>query len=204
MLKGVDIAILGLGGALAALWMALYAVGRGHAGMFKPLRGRGYPLRELYFVGYAAMGLLRYGYKSRRARRSRHAFEALYGQRYAEYYVRVTYAQCVTEALTAAVLAAVLYGLSGDAAAALVVLALGGAGWYGCATAPDRQLSRRAEEMRRDFGEVITKLALLTNTGMILREAWEETANTGQACLYAEMRRAVEDMRNGASETDAL
>ncbi|MDR1299196.1 MAG: type II secretion system F family protein [Oscillospiraceae bacterium] len=204
MLNGIDIAILGTGGALAVLWLALYAAGRRYAGMFKPLGGREYPLHEVYFVGYAAMMLLHYGYKSRRDRRSRRAFEVLYGERYAEYYLRVTYAQCATAALTAAVLAAVLYGLAGDAAAALALLALGGAGTYICATAPDRRLSRRAEEMRRDFGEVITKLALLTNSGMILREAWEDAADTGQTCFYGEMRRAVEDMRNGASETDAL
>jgi tight adherence protein C len=204
MLKSIDMAILGSGGALTVLWMALYAFGYKHAAIFKPLEEREYPLRALYFVGYEVMVLLRYGYKSRRDRQRRRAFEALYGERYAEYYLRVMYAQRTTIALTAAVLATVFYGLTGDAASMAILLGLAGFGWYYLGTATDRHLLNRADEMRRDFGEAISKLALLTNSGMILREAWENVAYTGRTRLYAEMQRAVEEMRNGVPDADAL
>jgi tight adherence protein C len=204
MLGAGDIVIFGIGAALTVVWLALYALGRGHAGMFRALSEREYPLREVYFVGYAAMGLIRYGYKSRRDRRVRRAFEVLYGERYAEYYLRVSYAQRVTVALTASVVSVAVYGLTGDAAAMAVLLIFSALSWYYFGTATDRRLAKRAEDMRRDFGEAISKLALLTNSGMILREAWEDVANTGQTQLYAEMRRAVEEMQNGVPEADAL
>ena len=39
---------------------------------------------------------------------------------------------------------------------------------------------------------------------MIMREAWEEVAYTGDTALYKEMQRAVDEMKNGFSEIDAL
>lgn len=46
-----------------------------------------------------------------------------------------------------------------------------------------------------DFSEVVSKLALLTNAGMILREAWELTANAGEGIFYEEMQTAVAEMK---------
>ena len=49
----------------------------------------------------------------------------------------------------------------------------------------------------------MSKLALLVNAGMILKEAWIKVSETGEGELYDEMRRAVEQMNNGVSEVDA-
>lgn len=58
--------------------------------------------------------------------------------------------------------------------------------------------------MLRDFSEVISKLALLTNAGMILKEAWEKVAFNGETIIYKEMQKSVEDMNNGMSEVEAF
>jgi tight adherence protein C len=58
--------------------------------------------------------------------------------------------------------------------------------------------------MLSDFSNVVSKLALLTNAGMIMREAWEEVAYTGETSIYKEMQRSVDEMKNGVSEIDAL
>ena len=39
---------------------------------------------------------------------------------------------------------------------------------------------------------------------MIVREAWEEVAYTGNSIFYIEMQKAVDDMKNGFSEADSL
>ena len=44
----------------------------------------------------------------------------------------------------------------------------------------------------------------MTNAGMILREAWEEVAFTGEGTLYEEMQRSVAEMNNGVAEADAF
>ena len=58
--------------------------------------------------------------------------------------------------------------------------------------------------MLHDFSNVVSKLALLTNAGMIMREAWEEVAFNGETTLYKEMQQSVQEMQNGVSEIDAL
>lgn len=58
--------------------------------------------------------------------------------------------------------------------------------------------------MLSDFSEMVSKLALLTNAGLILREAWEMVAYNGESDLYKEMQMSVEDMRNGESEITAI
>ena len=58
--------------------------------------------------------------------------------------------------------------------------------------------------MLSDFSNVVSKLALLTNAGMIMHEAWEEVAYTGETEIYREMQITVDQMNNGVSEADAL
>lgn len=47
-------------------------------------------------------------------------------------------------------------------------------------------------------------MALLTNAGMILREAWQEVAFAGTSTIYTEMQTTVNEMNNGVSEIDAM
>jgi tight adherence protein C len=64
-------------------------------------------------------------------------------------------------------------------------------------------INQREEEIIRDFVEMVSKLTLLINAGMITREAWTEISNTGSGTLYEEMQNAVVEMQNGVSEIDA-
>ena len=58
--------------------------------------------------------------------------------------------------------------------------------------------------MMSEFSDVVSKLALLVSSGMILREAWERVAYSKEGVIYQEMRRSVIDMQNGAAEVDAI
>ncbi len=49
--------------------------------------------------------------------------------------------------------------------------------------------------MISDFSEVVSKLALLTNAGMIMQDAWEYVANTNNTTIYQEMKRTVDEMK---------
>lgn len=196
--------VFGIGALVLLLWMILYIKGYKNAALFESLEEKEYPLKEIYFVGYAAMELTGYQYKSKHDRKLRKEIEVLNGRKFADFYLRVIYAQKVTIALTLAVLAFVVYGLANDVTVLVVVLAFAALAYYYFGTATEKKIFKRSEEMLRDFSEVISKLALLTNAGMILREAWREVAYTGETVLYTEMQKAVDEMDNGVSETDAL
>ena len=55
-----------------------------------------------------------------------------------------------------------------------------------------------------EFPNAVSTIALLVNSGMILREAWREVSLSSESELCLEMRKVNEEMDNGVSEIDAL
>lgn len=193
-----------IGGVFLAAWLILYAKGMKHASLFEGLEEKEYPLKEVYFVGYEALNVMKYAYRSKNDRRLRKELSILYGEKYADYYLRVIRSQQLTFGLTLTVLSFAMYGLANDLMALAVVLVFAGVAYYYFGTVARERILKRSEEMMSDFSEVISKLALLTNAGMIFREAWEEVAYTGNRALYLEMQAGVEEMNNGYGEVDVL
>lgn len=196
--------IYGAGSIILVVWIVLYLLGYKHADLFNYLEEKEYPLKEIYFVGFTLMTIIKYPYKSKHDRKLRKEISILYDEKYADYYLRVIYSQKITMALTIAILSFVLYGLANDTGVLVVMLVFSGLAYYYFGIATEKKIFKRSEEMLRDFSDVTSKLALLTNAGMILREAWAEVAYTGTTTLYVEMQKAVDDMKNGVSEVDAL
>ena len=194
----------GIGALLLAVWMFFFLAGLKHASLFDALDENEYPFKEIYCVGYAVMEMSGYQYKSKADRKLRKELSILYGEKYAEYYIRVIYAQKTSLAMTLLMLAVPLYGLANDILAAVVVVMFAGVAYYYFGTLTSEKILKRSEEMLSDFSTVVSKLALLTNAGMIMREAWEEVAFTGDSPLYKEMQIAVGQMHNGVADVDAL
>ena len=204
MLSVLDFIIYGFGALLLLGWMLFFFAGLKHANLFDSLIEKDFPLKEIYFVGYAIMQMLNYQYKSKHDRKLRKEISVLYGEKYADYYLRVIYAQKVTMAFTIATLAVPMYGFANSMAATVVVIAFAAVAYYYFGTVTEKKILKRSEEMLSDFSNVVSKLALLTNAGMIMREAWEEVARTGETTIYQEMQKTVDEMNNGVSEIDAL
>lgn len=204
MLSLADIIIFSVGGFILAIWLLFFFRGLKYASLFDGLDENDYPFKEIYFVGYAVMETIGYQYKSKGDRKLRKELTVLYGSKYCEYYLRVIYAQKVTLAFTLLCLAVPLYGFAEDILASAVVLMFAGLAFYYFGTLTTEKIMKRSEEMMADFSDVVSKLALLTNAGMIMREAWEEVAYTGETALYKEMQKAVDEMNNGIAEIDAM
>ncbi len=198
-----DIVIIALGFVALAVWIMFYLKGLKYAEMFEPLDSKAFPLKDIYFVGYAVMETIGYKYVSKTDRRLRQETEILYGEKYAEYYIRVIHAQQTTLAMTLFVFSFIFYGLAQDVAAMAVLMGFAGFVYYYFGIVTTRLIAKRSEEMLGEFSEIVSKLALLTNAGMILKEAWELTAYNGESTLYKEMQATVIDMNNGMSEIDA-
>lgn len=199
-----DYVIFGLGALMTALWVVFFFAGLKDAGLFESLEEKDYPLKEVYFVGYAILNMIHYRYKSKNDRKLRKEISVLYGEKYADYYLRVIYAQKVTMAFTLAVFAFAFYGLADSVAAMMILFLFAGTAYYYFGTLTSKKILERSEELLCDFSNVVSKLALLTNAGMIMREAWEEVAYNGETTIYVEMQKSVADMNNGMSEIDAL
>lgn len=204
MLEIKDYIVFGIGTVLLGIWLVLFFTGLKYASLFDALTEKEFPLKEIYFVGYAALELVHYSYKSKHDRKLRKELSVLFGEKYAEYYLRVIHAQEITMSLTLAILGFALYGVADDIAVLVVLLIFAGLAYYYFGTLTEKRILKRSEEMLRDFSNVVSKLALLTNAGMILREAWTEIAFSGETTIYREMQTSVEEMNNGISEIDAI
>lgn len=204
MLEVQDYIVFGIGLVLLGIWLALFFTGLKYASLFDALSEKEFPLKEIYFVGYSALELVHYRYKSRHDRKLRKELSVLFGEKYAEYYLRVIHAQQITMSLTVAILGFAIYGVADDILVLAILLMFAGLAYYYFGTLTEKRILKRSEEMLRDFSNVVSKLALLTNAGMILREAWTEIAYTGETTIYREMQTSVEEMNNGISEIDAI
>ena len=196
--------MVGAGVVALVLWLIFYFAGLRHRSMFDVLEEKEFPLKEIYGLGYAVLALFRYSYKSKGDRKLRQQLAVLYGDQYCEYYLRVIHAQQITWAFSVFVLAFAFYGLSSELLASVVVFGFAGLAYYYSGTITAKKIRKRSDALIHDFSEVVSKLALLTNAGMILREAWQEVAFAGQGIIYQEMQTAVNDMNNGVSQVDAI
>ena len=65
------------------------------------------------------------------------------------------------------------------------------------------KLTARRQEIVLDLPQALSKLTLLVNSGMVLRDAWKKVSITGERALYQEMQNANLEMENGVMEIDA-
>lgn len=200
----LDIVVLLIGLLILGAWLFFYFKGKQYEDMFVGLNQEDFPMGDIYFIGYAITEMLNLDYRTAKARRLRKSLSVLYEQKYADYYIRVVYAMQFTMALTVAAFAAPMYFIANNLILFVFVLGASGVVYYYYGIAMEDKIKERSDEMLSDFSEVVSKLALLVNSGMILSEAWERAAYSGEHTIYMEMRKSVEGIRNGASTADAL
>lgn len=203
-LELMDWIIVGAGAISLLMWLCLYFAGLKYNAMFDVLDEKEYPFKEIYGMGYAVLEMFKYRYKSKGDRKLRQQLEVLYGEKYSEYYLRVIHAQQITMGLTVFALAFSFYGLTSEILACVIGLVFAALAYYYFGTTTAKKILTRSDELLHDFSEVVSKLALLTNAGMILREAWQEVAYAGTGVIYTEMQISVDEMNNGVADIDAI
>ena len=194
--------ILGL--IFTIFWIFLFFKGKKNATLFQGLDEKEYPLKDIYFVGYELLELIKYNYRTKYDRRLRKEISVLKDDKYADYYIRVTRAQQVTLWYTLFTMSFAMYGLAGSMAAVAIFIMFAFVAFYYYGTSASDKIKKRSEELLSDFSNVVSKLALLTNAGLIMRDAWADVAYNGDTTLYKEMQISVDEMKNGVSETEAI
>lgn len=200
----IEIIIMSIGCIVTLFWLFIYMKSLKYAPMFDGLNEKEFPLKELYCTGYCMLEMIHYSYKTKKDRKDRDKLEILYEPKYADYYLRVGRSQQLTISALLIVLAFPLYGLADDVIMLGLLFMFAGLAYYYYGRLVTEKIGKRTEAMIDDFSEVVSKLALLINAGMILREAWEKIAFSGEGDLYLEMQKAVDNMNNGISEKEAV
>ena len=65
-------------------------------------------------------------------------------------------------------------------------------------------LENRTKECEYELPEVVSTMAVLVNSGMMLRDSWNMIAANGTGEFYRLMRKASKKMENGISDADAI
>lgn len=163
-----------------------------------------YRFSELFFAGFGIMKLLHIDTKSEKARKRIKEISEVQGKKYAEYYYYVIQGAKWTYGFAALTFFCILGAMANSAMALLLGAVLAGLlMWYVEERMNDR-LEERREQLIADLPQMLSKLTLLVNSGMIMREAWGKVAYGSDRVLYQEMQLTVKEMQNGVSDLEAF
>ena len=198
-----SLVIMGIG-TLVTIFFLVMLITSGKYDMYlETLDSKEYPFFQLYGVGFRINDLIGMDFSRKSERKRRQHLALLKGDQLAEYYLRVNAAERTTFASLCIVASFILYGISQEIMILVILIGFGALAYYYVSTIPEETVKKRTGAILDEFADVVSKLALLVNAGMILKEAWEMIAYSGEGELYDEMRLVCENINNGMSEIDA-
>ena len=189
------------------LFLVNLARGKQYGYMVESLDGGEYFLKELYVVGFSLNDGKIFKLRGKMERNLKKQAKLLWGDRYYEYYANLAWAQFLSLTL---LVVSVGFSLSGflktEQLPILLILVLFfvAAFWNLSLSRMKEKVQQRREACEAEFPNMVSKLALLINSGMVLREAWRVTAYGKEGTLYTLMKQACEDMENGESDIGAI
>lgn len=203
------IVCLAIGSVLAAVYcLILLTSGKKYEQMVQPLIGSEYRLPELYTFGFALLGMFKKGpfkhsFSSKTELKRRKCISILKGDQYTDYYLQVEYAKRVSLVAPIVIASFFIVPFAEEVLTCPLMLIIAGALYAYIGREPQKKIDERAEIMLSQFPDIVSKLALLINAGMIMRQAWEKVAFSGDSIIYEQMRLVCSNLNNGMSETEA-
>lgn len=162
-----------------------------------------YYLSEMFYIGFQIMEIIHFNMRSDSSRRKIKMMSEVYGKKYAEYYYYVLVGGQITYIVTVIPLVFLLALLANNPTALLMGVAVAGLFvWYLSESFKDKLTARR-EKILSDFPQMLSKMTLLVNSGMLLRDAWNLIAYQGNSVLFTEMQLTATQLENGVTEMAA-
>lgn len=162
-----------------------------------------FQMSELLCVGFSVMRILHISTKTRAAQAKIREVAEIKGKKYAEYYYYMLLGAKTTYTYTIVIVVMLLSAMSNNKGLLFMGLIVGGLLILYLDLALFDKLTARRQEILQDLPQVLSKLTLLVNSGMVLRDAWKRVSITGERVLYQEMQNTNLEMENGVAEIDA-
>ncbi|MCI5655428.1 MAG: type II secretion system F family protein [Candidatus Pseudoruminococcus sp.] len=172
--------------------------------MTEGLSGDDYPLKGTYGIGFAWSSMKLFALRDRMREELIGQAKLLQDPQYAEYYAEVAWAQAITFAHISFTLGFLLSGMFDFTLFAFIGIAFGAFSVYYFLNNMKNILKKRSEECVYELPEIVSNIALLMNSGMVLKDVWQIVADSKEGEIYTLMKSSCEDMRNGMSEKDAI
>ena len=193
-----------LGSVLLVLLIIKMSKGKKFDGSLEALEDADFPLKAFYGIGFSWNEGKLLNLKGKIRHTLVNQAKLLYDPQYAEYYATVVWAQVISVVHLSLCAGFVLAGAFDFPFFILVgVLCAAVFGFY-FFTRMKEELKRRQAECVTELPEIVSTMALLMNSGMVLRDAWKKVAYGKEGTVYTLMRESCTDMQNGMSEIDAI
>lgn len=206
----LQIILLSIGTVASVLFLIFMVRGKQYDGLIEGLPDEGYSDKELFAVGYTMQELPIFSMNGSIGKKLMAEANILYPEnnaRYAEFWARLYWAR--TLSLSLMIIAFVFCMASWmEGASALLIVAfavLGAVAFYDAgANEMGKRIKKRSEACVMEFSNVVSKLAMLMNCGMIMKDAWFIVANSKEGEIYGLMREACNEMNSGKSAAEAV
>lgn len=162
-----------------------------------------FQMNDFFCIGFSLMALLHINTKSGRAKTRIKEIGEIKGRRYAEYYYYILQGAKYTYAFTIFLVMFLLAVLVNSLEALLLGIIFSVLAVAYLELSLQDKITERRREILMDLPQVLSKLTLLVNSGMVLRDAWKRTAFTGKRVLYKEMQNTTLEIENGVMEIEA-
>lgn len=197
--------------ALVLLWLFLFLRYRSrYNSILDKADPKIFTLKELYFVG---LGLIEMHERMKRKKitTSDKAVEKIrelaevFGRNQAELYYYISISAIVSLLVTFLPIGLMLPCLMQKPIMLGLGLLLAGVMPYGIYSGINNAIANKKDELRSEFPNMVSKLTLLINAGMIPSRAWRAVANGNTSNrLYEEMRTATRDIEEGMTIERAM
>ena len=195
-----------IGTALAALFIFQLLKGKKYISLVENLDGGKYPLHNLFIAGFAWSQSGTIKLRGRFGADLKTYAGLLYEQRYAEYYANLSWAQAITYCHLFLAVTFLLAAILRSSAGLILIAGICLSAFSALYSLNDLKntIDKRTASCEAKLPEVVSTMAILVNSGMVLRDAWQTISQSGSGEIYDLMRAATERMRNGYSDADAI
>lgn len=157
---------------------------------------------DIFVVGMAVVQMFKINTEKKDAKK-RQKLAELFGEQYVSFYSMVLTASTISYLLMFFPIAFFLGAMSNQPIVAVLVIAVSFLFPVYVGMNIDTKITEQRNEILLDYPGILSKMALLINAGMMLREAWELVGESGDTKLYREMQAVTKKIKNGVTETQA-
>ena len=186
----------------------LYLKGKAkYAAFVSALDKETFGLRDFFPVGFMAMELSGYKYASNLDRTLRRQLAELYTAEYQEFYLRVIWAQAVTNALIGLLMGTLFFAaMGGDPLMLVVGAALGGVLAWAAFSDVKNRVEKRHLLVAVDLPDLTNQIIILSGAGLTIRAALLKISAEMPASgpLYQALAKTTGSMEHGATDEEAL
>ncbi len=161
-------------------------------------------LSQIFFIGFTAMKILRINIKTERFAEKRRLCSEVYGPEYAEFYTYLNTGAQITYTVTLLPLSLLIGGAADSTAFAFIGVVASVLLMFYIDADVKKKASQKRDQIMCELPDIISRLALLVNAGMVLREAWDRIAASSDTIICTEMKRTGHDIRNGMPQAEAF